>query len=218
MARKIRNRQIERLCIIDDDEQSRLAMGYNMEDSDLILVPQNEKVLSLESYFKDIVKQSDAVVSDHHLRKKNYFPVNGAEVVSQCYDKKIPSVLVTRYEQAVMDEIRRFRQKIPVILSPDEFDIDSLMRSLEVCENEFHGEFAPSRKIWRTLIRIDDVDDNHFFAIIPAWNPNEMISIIKRDLPKVVQDAIMPDLRLHAKVNIDASLSNDLFFTDWEIK
>jgi hypothetical protein len=216
---QIKNKQIDRVCIIDDDESSRSAMELTIEDSNLIAVPQHDKIDNLDAYFDTIIKPSDAVVSDHHLRKKNYFPVNGAQVISECYEKQIPSVLVTRYEHGnVMDEIRRFRQKIPVILSPDEFDPDSLMKSLEICIDEFNGKFAPSRKVWRTLIRIDDVDENYFYFIIPSWNPNEGISIIKSDLPPEVLAIIKPDLRLHAKVNIDATVTNDLFFIDWEIK
>jgi hypothetical protein len=213
----IKNKQIDRVCVIDDDEASRYAMGLTVEDSKLIAVPQNQKIDNLDAYFNEIVKPSDAIVSDHHLRKKNYFPVNGAEVVSRSYDKRIPSVLVTKYEQAVIDEIRKYRQKIPIILNPDEFDPDSLMQSLEFCINEFNGEIVPSRKVWRTLIRVDDIGDNHLYLIIPSWNSNETIKIPIKDLPVDIQSKAKADVRMHAKVNVGATLSNDLFFLDWEI-
>lgn len=219
MGKTINDWLINRICIVDDDAEGRAAMELTIEDSEFDAVPQNEKIQTLDSYFLNVVKPHDAVVSDHHLRKKNYFPVNGAEVVSVCYTKQIPSILVTKYEDGfIVDEIRRFRHRIPVILNPEEFQPDSLIQSLELCINEFKGEFTPSRKAWRTLIRIDYVDDTHFYIIIPSWNPNEGISIAKSDLPYEVRNILKDDLRIHAEVNIEASSKNDLFFINWEPK
>lgn len=219
MGKQISNRLINRVCIIDDDPEGRAAMELTIEDSELTPVPQNAQILNLETYFADVVKPNDAVVSDHHLRKKSYFPTNGAEVVSMCYEKHIPSVLVTKWEDAsVIDEIRRFRHQIPVILNPEEFDPDSLMRSLEICVNEFNGDFLLSRKVWRTLIRVDFVDENHFYFIIPAWNLNEGISLPKSDVPDEIRHILNDDIRLHARVNMEAASKNELFFINWESK
>jgi hypothetical protein len=216
MSIEIENRKIESVCIIDDDDDSRSTMELTIEDSHLIPLSQNEKVNNLEEYLLKYVQQNVAIVSDHHLKKKNYFPVNGAEVIYNCYEKKIPSVLVTRYEPHI-GEIRKFRKNIPVILNPEEFNPDTLIKSLSICIKEFRGEISDERKPWRTLIRIDDVDSSHIYIVIPAWNPNEIISLNTEDLPRDIQEIISTDLRLHAKVNIDAESGNDLFFLDWEL-
>lgn len=219
MTNKIKDWTINRICIIDDDEESRSAMELTIEDSQFTPIPQNDKVQNIDAYFLNIVKPHDAVVSDHHLKKKNYFPINGAEVVHMCYTKQIPSILVTKYDEgAVIDEIRRFRPQIPVILNPEEFEPDSLMKSLEICINEFRGEFLPSRKAWRSLIRVDSVDENHFYITIPSWNRNGGISLPKSDVPQEIRNVLKDDLWLHADVNIDASSKNDLFFINWEPK
>ena len=219
MGIQISDRQIDSVCIIDDDPEGRAAMELTIEDSELTAIPQNEKIQDLDTYFADIVNKHDAVVSDHHLRKKNYFPVNGAEVIARCYNNKIPSILVTKWEDGVvMDEIRKFRQHIPIILSPEEFEPDSFIRSLEICVDEFHGKFVPSRKVWRSLIRVDSVDENHFYITIPSWNPNSGLSLSKSDVPEKIRKVLKDDLWLHADVNIDARSKNDLFFINWEPK
>jgi hypothetical protein len=217
MGALIKNRQIDRICIIDDNEEFRLGLEDTVQESDFIPVSQNERVDNLEMFLNDIVQINDAVVSDHQLKKKNYFPVNGAEVVYRCYERGIPSVLVTRYEPHI-GEIRKFRKNIPVILNPEEFEPDTLYKSLEVCIDEFNGEIKPARKIWRSLVRIDSLDKNHIYVIIPSWDTNEIISLNIEDLPEKMRSVIEPDLRLHAKVNIGCESANDLFFLDWETK
>lgn len=216
MAITIDDRHISRVCIIDDDDSSRDVLKYTIEDSDLEAAPQNDGVANVENFLLSIT-QNDAIVSDHHLRKKNYFPEDGAVVCSRCYDKYIPSLLVTKWEQAGMHEIRKFRSKIPVIINPEDFNPDTLIQSLEICINEFKGILIPPRKTWRTLIRIDDLDDSHLFAIIPSWNSNEVISIAKAELDFEVVAALQRGQRVHANVNIEAEQSYELFFQNWEI-
>lgn len=216
MAITIYDRQINRVCIIDDDDSSRDGLKYTVEDSDLEALPQNDGVTNVENFLLNI-KETDAVVSDHHLRKKNYFPEDGAVVCSRCYDKHIPSILVTKWEQAGVHEIRKFRPKIPVIINPEDFNPDSLIQSLEICINEFKGTLIPTRKTWRTLIRIDDLDESHFYVIIPSWNSNEVISIATAELDHVVASALKRGQRVHAYVNIEAEQSYELFFQDWRL-
>jgi hypothetical protein len=213
----IKNREINRIFIIDDDEEFRSTLEDTVQESNFKAFPQNERVENFDKYLMDFVHQDDAIVSDHQLKKKNYFPVNGAEVVYKCYERGIPSVLVTRYETHI-GEIRKFRKNIPVILNPEDFEPATLVKSLEICIEEFNGEIKPQRKLWRTLVRIDSIDKNHIYIVIPGWDRNEIISLNIEDLPTDVKANIQPDLRLHAKANIGTESPNDLFFIDWELK
>ena len=216
MAITFYDRQIKRVCILDDDDSSRNVLKYTVEDSDLEALPQNEGISDI-NFFLSSIKNSDAIVSDHHLRKKNYFPADGAVVCSHCYDLLIPSILVTKWEQADVHEIRKLRPKIPVIINPEDFNPDSLIHSLEICINEFKGVMIPQRKTWRTLVRIDDLDELHFYVIIPSWNPNEVISIAKKELDNSVAQSLRQGQRVHANVNIEAKQPYELFFQNWEI-
>lgn len=216
MVHTIANRKISRIHIIDDNEVFRGTLEDTIVDSDFEPLQQNG-AHNIEEFLRENVGHNDAIVTDHHLMKGSYFPVNGAEITFMCYDKKIPSLLVTKYETYISD-IRRFRHKIPVILNPEDFEPDTLIQGLEICINEFNGKVRADRKGWRTLLRIDSTDEAHIYVLIPAWNPNEIVMLNKADLPSEIVKIAVTDHRLHAVVNVGAELSKDLYFTQWEPK
>jgi CheY-like chemotaxis protein len=208
---------IRKVGVIDDYADGRETLAYMVEDASLEPIFQNEAVTDLQAYLSSIGQVFDAVVTDHHLRKvKSYFPIDGAELASHCYQRKIPSLLVTRYEQPEILEIRKFRENLPVVLAPDEYNVDSLILGLEKCMNEFNGIFSVDRKAWRTLIRIDDIKAKNLYIIIPGWNSQQVIALNMNNLPIGLQKKVKPDMRCFAKVNIGNDNPNELFIKDWE--
>lgn len=213
----IAEKQINNVCIIDDSAEAREGWSLAVEDAKLKPILQTESVADIDEYIPYLQK-FDAIVTDHHLKTGKYFPVNGAEVVYKCYDFKIPSILVTRYDDnTVIDEIRKYRSKIPVILSQEDYDPDTLRRGLEVCINEFKGKVSEERELSRTFIRVDDVDANYIYLIIPGWNPHKVVSVKKDLLPMHILPQLSSKAKLFAKVNTGARDTLDLFFTSWEI-
>jgi len=209
---------INRIAVIDDDDSSRDLLGYPIADANMKPIYQNDPVSNLNTYLTGLNNRVDAIVSDHHLKKKtNYFPINGAEFSSICYQRKIPCLLVTKYEQPEILEIRKYRENIPVVLTPDEYYTDSLILGLEKCIKEFKGIITPERKSWRTLVRIDDVETNlNVYVIVPGWNSQEAIALNMNNLPDKLQKCIKPEMRLFVRVNIGNENPNELFFKDWE--
>lgn len=224
MAQTLINKKIKKIHIIDDDNDSRETYGDTVQEIENIeAILQNEKVENLENFLLTLGNQ-DAIVSDHHLKKSSsYFPVNGANFVFQCYKKNIPSVLVTKYEMASYHEIRPFKRNIPVVLTPEQFTPDTLIRAFEECINEFKGIMSQTRKTWKTIVRFDDVikdeSENNIIAmaILPSWNRNLVINLKMMELPKEIRDIAKPDLRLYAHVNIDAEDPYELYFQNWQI-
>lgn len=214
----IADKQINRLCIVDDNEASRSSFLESLYDSEFDSFSLDQQIVDVQSFINNSLRHTDAVISDHQLKKANYFPINGAEFVSMCYRKHIPSILVTRYDKTQMAEIRKFRRNIPVLINPADFEVDSIHDSLEICIREFKGEIRSDRKLRRTLVRIDSVDESHIYIIIPGWDSCEIISIDKNELPKYVKDVADVDKRLHVKANVGCESPNDLFFADWEVK
>lgn len=218
MAITIDNKIINNVCIIDDNADARYVWSLVIVDSKLNPIQQDKRVTNINDYIP-ILQKFDAIVTDHHLKTGNYFPVNGAEIVSMCYDFKIPSILVTRYDdENIMDEVHRYRDKIPVILTQENYDTDTLRHGLEICINEFNGKLIQERKLWRTYIRADDVDKTHAYLSIPAWNPHKIVSINRNLIPHKVSEKLQPDTKLFAQVNIGASDAIDLYFKNWELK
>ena len=51
MAITFYDRQIKRVCILDDDDSSRNVLKYTVEDSDLEALPQNEGISDINFFF-----------------------------------------------------------------------------------------------------------------------------------------------------------------------
>jgi hypothetical protein len=149
---------------------------------------------------------------------RNYAGFNGAETVALMYQNQFPAVLCTRYEQSSIDEMRRFRRFIPVLMKPNELTPGSLVKGFEICINEFTDNYSTHRKPWRTLVRVDDLDEEngYFYVIVPAWDPNQIIRIRKTDLPKKVLEKLGRKSRFHALVNVGAELHQEIYFDNWE--
>jgi hypothetical protein len=197
---------------------TRDSLGYPIEDANMTPYYQQASVADLGVYLENSKGKFDAIVSDHHLKKAaNYFPVNGAEFISTCYDRFIPSILVTKYEDPSILEIRGFRDKIPVVLNPEDYSAESLIKGLEKVINEFNGVMVPERKSWRTLIRIDDLNEHNVFVIIPSWNSQEVIALNGNCIPDDIRKNLLPDMRLFARVNIGTENSNELYIKNWEL-
>jgi CheY-like chemotaxis protein len=214
----IEGREIRTILVIDDDKASREGYGFAVEDVGVETILQNDRIEDVQRFLGQL-KDQDAIVSDHHLRKtSSYSPINGAELVCKCFDRRIPSVLVTRFEKSSVHEIRPLRGKIPVVLTPDKFNPETLVAGLADCVSELEGRVPTKRKTWRTLVRVDDCDEFSIVLFVPSWNRDVAVDLRRSEFPNYMQEILKPDLRVHAMVNIDAEDIAELFFTDWEPK
>jgi hypothetical protein len=171
----------------------------------------------LASTEQDEHERVDAVICDHRLRVRDYAPFNGAEAVACLFDLRIPAVLISRYTRIDVDkDIRPYRNKIPVLLSKDEVDSDSLVVALGRCKSELEGAIPIWRRPRRTLVRIDEVNQDLVVAFVPGWNPNEAVRFPRALIPNPLQSTLRPDDRFFASVNTDAEKADDLFFENFE--
>lgn len=214
----IQDRQIERALIVDDEPDARDAYEYLVEDMGI----RPEKITdglhgSLESFLTTI-QSGDVVLCDFHLKKRNYAPCNGDQVIANCFREKVPGVLCTSVaEPWIRRDLMRY---IPGLIRTGSPQPADLRRALDRCLRELDGNFEPDRHPWRTLVRVDDIDQDQrcFYAVVPSWNASTKVRIYNHSLPEKVQKLIKPDRRFHALVNTGALSSGDLFFDDWEVR
>ncbi len=206
---------IRRVSIIDDDpnERSFLVDEFEGRFTPVTWAGPYETIAELVD---QVVATSDAVTCDHHL-VKNYARERGAAFVADFYSRKFPAVLRTKYGKAELHEIRRYRNRIPVLLTPDDIDPESFEKAWAICEQEFSGRFLPSREPWRTLIRVENVERPNFVdVVIPAWNHREVVRLLIDLLPNDARPRLAEGLRFHAKVNLGTESQDDLYFADFE--
>lgn len=209
---------MHRISIVDDEPGSIESYGFTVEDADRVPVPQLGPLGSLDDYLSKTHRGADAGLSDFDLHTHSYADFTGAELVARWYDQAFPGVLCTRYEKAQIERIRPYRRKIPVLLKPDELNIDTLMTGLEKCIREISGDFTPVRRPWRTQVHFlyqDNDTHNTFFAEIPGWSSTEILKIRLDDLPAYVRINVREDYRCHAYANVGAVEAEDLYLCDW---
>lgn len=162
-----------------------------------------------------------AAICDHHLKKHDYSVVDGAELIAELYQNRFPALLCTRWGDAQPEVIRKYRRYIPVLLSPDELDPDSIYRGLETCVREFEGDLAVSRKPWPSTVRLEDYDPSdgaqqRLYVVVPSWNPNHVVTLFVESIPREILDTFQAGTnRVFADVNIGAELESDLYFDNW---
>ena len=170
---------IQRVAVIDDDMDQAEATSLEVEEAGFepIVIRADPPFQRLEELAAVLTqKQVHGAVCDHRLRPRGFSQFNGAPFAAMLYDSRIPSVLVTQYVDMDFDvSIRVCRRKIPVVLSRDATDSESIKQGLLECAREIDGQVSAFRKPHRSLIRVTDIgnESNEIVldVIIPSWNP-----------------------------------------------
>lgn len=175
---------------------------------------------NLESSLKEIHAKADAIICDYHLRIRSYSPFDGDQLVALSNIGRFPALLCTTYDDADITLLRSKRRFIPILLRPSTYNPDTIVRGFERCLKESAGKYNPSRKPWRTLVRITQVDESgeYFYIVVPGWNADQKIRIYFADLPPLLSGKIETDMRFYAQVNIGADSADELYVCEWEVQ
>src|SRR6266568_4990944 len=114
------------LAIVDDDHHPYtidLAIPYwEVEVEGMFsAMPLECEGRSLNTLVELIKEQAKGAICIHRLAQREATNFYGAELVAALYDLKIPALLVTQYRDIDFStSIRKWRDKIPVVLHPRE--------------------------------------------------------------------------------------------------
>jgi CheY-like chemotaxis protein len=209
---------ISRVAIVEDDETVRRSYSRMLEDMGLTGVELPGQYQTIE---EAIVAGNDAqvFVCDHRLQRSGYAAFFGAELAAALYRQSKPAILCSKFAASSSGwEIALNRRWLPVVLQePDE---DAISAGIEACISELAGEPATSRRPWRTLVRIEQVDQDVevplLRMVVPAWNSQCIVTRPINAAPEFLRAILTPGHRFHAGVNIGAETDDELFFCDWE--
>jgi hypothetical protein len=195
------------------------AMGELVRDAGFEPVVLKPPFGHVRDLLRNVRQQADAAVCDHRLRGLASF--SGARAVASLVDEKVPAVLVTQYIDIDADvSIRRWRHRVPVLLSRGDADPDRIREGLGDCIREIRGEYLPGRRPWRVLIQIDGLSNESGERVaearIPSWNPHRVVRFPLALVPPALRDRVVSDAFLFAMVNIGAEKAEDLYFHDFE--
>lgn len=206
---------IEKIAIIDDKKDARYSMAEIVSDANFSYEIVDEKIESFVHLFSKIEKSTQAAILDHHLNIANYANFTGAYAVSELFKRKFPALLVTAYSQSDIDQIRLFRKNIPVIISSNEFDCSDVEPGLIKCINELKDIYNKDRKGYKSLFRIENIDEKrkYAFIIIPAWDSKETIRLpfeFFNNRPVKIGD------RFYARINIGTEKQEEIYIDNIE--
>lgn len=209
-------KKIQRIAVVDDDEQARAAMAETIVDANLQPVVQRARLNSLNDLIIILQRDADAAVCDHRLKPRNYAAFQGAEAVSALYNIGFPAILVTAWSTEDIDNIRPYRRRIPVVIRSGDLEPQTIRNGITLCLNEFQNTYVKERYPWRVIVRIEEVDESSAFIIVPSWDPKAGLRLPLCIFPSQY-GKIWPGMRLFAEVNVGASRAEELYFDRFEI-
>lgn len=228
MTLNIRDKVIDKVRLIDDDQGVRQSYKFQVEELDIDTEEVFGPIADVNSLIGTVSTEHDAVICDFNLKVKNYSSINGDEIVSGLYKNNIPVVLCTRVDH-LPETIRRRRRFIPVVLAPANLTPETLFDAFEICIDEFKGRFSALRKPWRTVVRIEggEILDGlgllRVNAVIPEFDPSTLINFEWEIAGNVALEAVKNSIkagdivRVYATVNVGAGGTDDLFVEQWSL-
>jgi CheY-like chemotaxis protein len=210
---------VRRVLVVDDNPNVRETYAYAIEDMQLQPVYEDGPLRSVPETIASLRTKADALVCDYHLRKKNYSRFNGDDLVVETYRSGFPSILCTSYNDFDLTLMRQKRRFIPALVKAEELGPDMIAKAFLRCIAEKQGRFDPSRKPWRTLVRVEEVfpKEEYCYVVIPTWNADLKIRVLFCDLPTRCRNSVTSGMRMHAQVNIGAEKAEEIYFDAWEV-
>jgi hypothetical protein len=217
------------VAIVNDDETYQDSWSLQVAEAGykpyVVRRPANRAFQSIAELAQEVEQHAFFAVFDHRLAPKGLAQFTGAETIAALYDgHRIVPLLVTTWEkQDAETTIRLHRQKVPVLLSAQDFDDPEIIREcFATCAREvLDRQVPPERRAWRTAVQIEDRDDYSKIkvvdALIPGWNPEVKVRFPLKLIRPELQHLAVPGRVFFASVNIGADRDEDLFLTDFEL-
>jgi len=214
------------VAIVDDRADDLLTLEGELEEAGHQAIAREMPLSSLDALVDWLESQgAEALVCDQRLSAAHYAAFDGAEAVSHVLRRlRLPSVLVSSFiDTDGISAIRRWRDRVPVLIGKALLTPDAINRGFELCRSELEGDIPPQRVPRRTGVHIESVyrhgTDLMVEAIVPGWNPQSAVSfpidlVTEEDLRLRVSDRAVD--WVIAKVNVDAESADELFFLDFE--
>lgn len=177
---------------------------------------------NLDEMAKRIAERSQAAICAHRLGTLDGKTLYGAQLVAALYDLKIPALLVTQYSDIDKHmSIRKWKDKVPIVLHPREFEIDTIQEYLEVCAMELQGQPPEYRIPYRVLLRVHNVEsageETAVDVEVGCWDHYHVVRLPLSLIPEHIHADIWCGAWLYADVNIKARYQEDLYFRNIEL-
>jgi hypothetical protein len=217
--------KIDTIAIVDNDGDDGPEMMLPSWEAGIagfktIHVPQS--LQSIPAIVDFIQKHAQAAICAHRLGTYKHPLFYGAELAAALYDAGIPTVLVTQYLDIDQHtSIRRWREKIPVVLHFCEFESSTLGQHLDFCVKELQGNVPQSRLPYRVMLGVEHVEGmegNQYIDVsVGCWDRHQRVRMPMALIPPPLRAQIEPGSWLFAMVNVEADYAYELYFRDFAV-
>ncbi len=211
---------IQRVAIVDGKDFEKQIPYWYPEIAGFKTVHVPRMLRGMEEIVSFIRSNADAVVCVHRLGRPDFRAFYGAELVAALYDAKIPALLVTQYLDIDQhSSLRKWRDKVPVVLHLREFDPASIKECLEFCQAEIRGNIPETRVPYRVMVYINNVEsvlgEQYVDGTIDCWDHYQVVRFPLLLIPQHLHDQVIPGAWFFAHVNVKTDVSHELYFREF---
>jgi hypothetical protein len=209
------------IAIIDGDEFERPIPYWDVQIAGYKIIHIPNTLRTKAEIIEAVQGCAQAVICSHRLWKNDPTAPSGAEIVASLYNLKIPALLVTQYKFIdTYSTLAEWKRKVPLILHPREFDIESLHTHFAFCIAELHGPIPQERVPYQVVLYIANVEEaageKYIDATVDIWDHYQIIRFPLSLVPERLRHLVVPDGYLFAIVNAKAASADDLYFCNFE--
>lgn len=215
---------IHTVAIVNDDDYDFGLNYFTLEVLGFEVVHIRHQGRSLREIATLIKNKAQAAACGHRLGPHPYGSSTfyGAELAALLYDMKIPTVLVTQYIDIDMNtSIRKWKDKLPVVVHPREFDFENIEELFATCAEELQGVKPESRVLYHVRLRILGTEQAGNEVVVdvmcPDWDHYQVIRFPLSLIPTELHDKIVEDTWLSAHGNIRARTVDELYFNTFAL-
>ncbi|HMD71933.1 MAG TPA: hypothetical protein VKF41_11345 [Bryobacteraceae bacterium] len=217
------------VAVVNDDEVYQDSWSLQLREAGyepyVVRRPDSRPFQSIGELADEVERHAPLAVIDHRLAPKGLAQFSGAAAIAELYDRRrTASLLVTTWEQQDANTtIRLHRRRVPVLMSPQDFDDpETIRRCFASCAREVRDRQVPmERRPWRTAVLIEGRHTDSTFAVVdalvPGWNPELKVTFPLDLIQAPLCDRATQGQLFFALVNIGAERGEDLFFSDFEL-
>lgn len=216
-------KEIQTIAVVDDNNGSERCLPYwEAEIAGFHTLPVSQSLASLEETVAYIHDNAQAAICAHRLVPRGSTHFYGAELVAALYDLKIPALLITQYTDIDQHtSIRRWRDKVPIVMHLREATHESLPQAFQACLNELQGHKTEFRKPYRVMLQVVDIqtveNKSVVDVIIARWDHYQVVRFPMSLIPQHLHNRIALGTWLFANVNCKAEYCEDLYFQNIDL-
>lgn len=217
---------IQTVAVVDDcsDDFYDLPINFSVPEIAGFTLRYVPPTLGSINAITDFIRETaQGAICTHRLLQRGPTYFYGAELAAALYDQKIPTLVVTQYTAIDFNGLlRKWRDKLPVVFNPREFDTDTILDGFDLCMQELQGNFSKERMSHEVQLNVVNIEHEGNEKVVDinipyGWDHYQIIRFPLSLIPVHLHAQIKRNSWLKAEVNTGARFCDELYFRNIEL-